>query len=111
MKETRDRAALRVPGEQEVLSYWFPPSIHHADAETYQEQWLRWFAGGLLERARRGELDSWANTPRGRLALIIVPDQFSRGVYKGTPPTCGSPGRASKPGWAAAWKSPNACSS
>jgi uncharacterized protein (DUF924 family) len=59
---------------------------------------LRWFAGGpevdgeitarfggVLERARRGELENWADTPRGRLALIIVLDQFSRSVYKGTP--------------------------
>jgi uncharacterized protein (DUF924 family) len=39
----------------------------------------------VLEQARRGELDSWAETPGGRLALIIVLDQFSRSVYKGTP--------------------------
>lgn len=97
MKETSNRPAREVIDEQEVLSYWFPPGIHEADAETYREQWLRWFAGGpevdgeiaeqfggVLERARRGELDSWAETPRGRLALIIVLDQFSRSVYKGT---------------------------
>ncbi len=34
--------------------------------------------GELLERARRGELDHWADASRGRLALIIVLDQFSR---------------------------------
>jgi len=45
VKETRNRPALPVPDEQEVLSYWFPPGIHHADAETYREQWLRWFRG------------------------------------------------------------------
>ncbi len=85
-------------GPEEVLSYWFPPGIHEADAETYRLQVLRWFQGGpevdreiaerfapLLERARRGELDRWAETPRGRLALIIVLDQFSRSVYRGTP--------------------------
>ena len=83
---------------EEVLSYWFPPGIHDADAQTYRRQVLRWFQGGpevdreiaerfapLLERARRGELDRWAETPRGRLALIIVLDQFSRSVHKGTP--------------------------
>jgi uncharacterized protein (DUF924 family) len=98
VEETSYRPAPPVPGEQAVLSYWFPPGIHYADAETYREQWLRWFAGGpgvereiavrfgdVLERARRGELDSWAETPRGRLALIIVLDQFSRSIYKGTP--------------------------
>jgi uncharacterized protein (DUF924 family) len=98
MEETSNRPALEVQDGQEVLSYWFPPGIHHADAETYRSQWLRWFAGGpeveqeitqrfggVLEQACRGELNSWSETPRGRLALIIVLDQFSRSVYKDTP--------------------------
>jgi uncharacterized protein (DUF924 family) len=41
--------------------------------------------GGVLERASSGELDHWANTARGRLALVIVLDQFSRNAYRGTP--------------------------
>jgi uncharacterized protein (DUF924 family) len=41
--------------------------------------------GELLERARRGELYHWADTSRGRLALIIVLDQFSRNIYRGSP--------------------------
>ena len=82
---------------EEILSYWFPPG-YDADPETFRQQVLRWFQGGpevgqeitklfapLLEQARRGELDWWAETPRGRLALIIVLDQFSRNVYAGTP--------------------------
>ena len=97
MKETRSRPVREAPDEQAILSYWFPPGIHEADSETYRLQWLRWFGGGpevdqeiterfgaVLERARRGELDSWMETPRGQLALIIVLDQFSRSVYKGT---------------------------
>jgi uncharacterized protein (DUF924 family) len=98
VKEISNRPTQEALDEQKILSYWFPPGIHEADAEAYREQWLRWFAGGpeidgeiaerfggVLERARRGELDLWAETPRGRLALIIVLDQFSRSVYKGTP--------------------------
>ena len=83
---------------EEVLSYWFPEDINNADPETLRRQGQRWMAGGpevdreiterfgqLLERARRGELDNWADTPRGRLALIIVLDQFSRNIYRGSP--------------------------
>ncbi len=40
---------------------------------------------GVLEQARRGELGHWADTPRGRLALIVILDQFSRNVYRGSP--------------------------
>ena len=41
--------------------------------------------GEVLEQARRGELDHWAQTPRGRLAISIVLDQFSRNVYRVSP--------------------------
>ena len=33
----------------------------------------------------RGELDSWAATPRGRIALIILIDQFTRSIYRDSP--------------------------
>jgi uncharacterized protein (DUF924 family) len=93
----RKRKGNIVSDPEEILSYWFPPG-YDADAETLRQQTMRWFRGGpevdeeitgrfapVLERARRGELDSWADAPRGRLALIIVLDQFSRSVYRGTP--------------------------
>ena len=83
---------------EEVLSYWFPEELADADLETMRRQGERWMAGGpevdteiterfgeLLERARRGEFDPWADTPRGRLALIIVLDQFSRNIHRGSP--------------------------
>ena len=38
----------------------------------------------LLERAIRGELDHWSASARSRLALIVVLDQFSRSIYRGT---------------------------
>jgi len=93
---------LEVGGEtseaEEVLSYWFPEDLVDADLDTLRRHGKRWMAGGpevdreiserfgeLLERARGGELDHWADTPRGRLALIIVLDQFSRNIYRGSP--------------------------
>ena len=79
---------------EDVLRFWFPPDLSgdHA-AMVHQFEW--WFRGGtdaaieerfasVLERARRGELDHWSNEPRSRLALIIVLDQFSQSVYRGT---------------------------
>src|SRR5918998_5583179 len=92
----REDAVSTTP--EEVLSYWFPEGIDDADPQTLRRQMQRWMAGGLevdreitqrfgevLEQARRGELDHWADTPRGRLALIVVLDQFSRNVYRGSP--------------------------
>jgi uncharacterized protein (DUF924 family) len=84
---------------EEVLSYWFPEDdIFDTDQETFGRQMQWWFAGGqeadreiserfgrVLEQARRGELDCWAEMPQGRLALIVVMYQFSRNVYRGSP--------------------------
>ena len=46
---------------------------------------IRALRGSATERAARGECDAWAATPRGRLALIIVLDQFSRSVFADSP--------------------------
>jgi uncharacterized protein (DUF924 family) len=93
-----ERKEIVMSSPEEVLSYWFPEDdIFDADRETFGRQMQWWFQGGpavdreiserfggVLEEARRGELDSWAETPRGRLALIVVLDQFSRNVYRGS---------------------------
>jgi uncharacterized protein (DUF924 family) len=39
----------------------------------------------LVERAARGALSGWADSPRRRLSLIILLDQFPRQIYRGTP--------------------------
>jgi uncharacterized protein (DUF924 family) len=82
---------------REILDYWFPQGFD-ANSETLRTQSRHWFRGGaevdleirdrfshLFSQAKRGELDIWAAIPRGRLALIIVLDQFSRSIYKGSP--------------------------
>jgi uncharacterized protein (DUF924 family) len=38
-----------------------------------------------LNRAKQGELKGWRRTPHGRLAEIIVLDQFSRNIYRDKP--------------------------
>ncbi|RZI41984.1 DUF924 domain-containing protein [Herbaspirillum sp. HC18] len=37
-----------------------------------------------LHQAAKGELNAWAATPKGRLALIILTDQFPRNMYRNT---------------------------
>jgi uncharacterized protein (DUF924 family) len=81
-------------GFEDVLRFWFSsqPTDDQA-AMARQMEW--WFRGGadseivtrfspLLERAARGELDNWSQSPRSRLALIIILDQFSRTIHRGT---------------------------
>ncbi len=80
---------------EDVLGFWFP-RWSTADRAAVAQQGEGWFRGvadaevpaqfpALLESAVRGELAQWSSTPRSRLALILVLDQFSRTVYQGTP--------------------------
>ncbi|HLB57896.1 MAG TPA: DUF924 family protein [Gammaproteobacteria bacterium] len=79
----------------DVLKFWFGrveetivPTEHRAriwfgeDEETDQE--IKWRFTTLLESALAGQLADWEKTPRGQLALIIMLDQFTRHVYRGS---------------------------
>lgn len=79
----------------DVLRFWFPP-VPETDYAALAGRLTWWFGGGtndevvarfasLTEQAARGDLDHWATRPYPRLALIIVLDQFSRTLYRGTP--------------------------
>ena len=86
---------MNTPAAYEVLEFWFPyPRPKEHAAMVARQEW--WFRGGadaqillrfvpLHEQAARGALDGWARTSRGRLALIIVLDQFSRTIHRNTP--------------------------
>jgi uncharacterized protein (DUF924 family) len=50
-----------------------------------QDEVIRSRFQALVERAGRGELAGWADSPRRRLSLIILLDQFPRQIYRGTP--------------------------
>ncbi|SNS51736.1 Uncharacterized conserved protein, DUF924 family [Noviherbaspirillum humi] len=70
-----------------VLKFWFeetsPKSWWSADPAF--DALLRQRFLPLLDQARQGELFGWRATPRGRLAEIIVLDQFSRNIHRDTP--------------------------
>lgn len=81
---------------EEVLAFWFGEPATTAD--DYGRKIRRWFMGGpaldseirdrfgaLVERALAGELDDWTNTAHGRLALILVLDQFTRSIHRNDP--------------------------
>src|SRR5690606_13874683 len=71
----------------EVIDFWFK--------QLQPEQWwskdeaLDRLIGErfneTLEQAARGELWDWRKEPHGRLAEILVLDQFSRHIHRDTP--------------------------
>lgn len=72
---------------QSILHFWFTeltPKQHFAKDAALDEA-IRTRFGATLEAAARCELFAWRATPEGRLADIVVLDQFSRNVWRDTP--------------------------
>ena len=71
---------------QHILKFWFeetsPDFWWKADA-GFDEQ-IRHRFNDLLQQAAQAELFEWRVSAQGRLAEIIVLDQFSRNVYRNT---------------------------
>jgi len=77
----------------EILAFWFgdlgradlPSSdrtnLWFGESESLKNEMLNTF-NKEYEAAIKGELTNWAESPRGRLALIILLDQFSRWAYR-----------------------------
>lgn len=71
----------------DVLSYWFSDEVKpkwFAPDAAFDSELQRRF-GPALESARRGELTAWEESPEGMLAQLILLDQVSRNIFRGTP--------------------------
>ena len=78
-----------------ILAFWFKQ--HELSAPQIDRRMDIWFGedpafdheirqkfSADVDRASEGKLDHWADEPRGRLALILLLDQFRRNIYRGT---------------------------
>ena len=76
------------PEVDRILDFWFDPSYPITrwfikdDALDTQ---IKTQFGDLIAAARTPVLDAWQSHPRSTLALLILLDQWSRNVYRGTP--------------------------
>lgn len=72
---------------EEILSYWFdtlkPKQWYEKSAALDSEISTRFES--TLWAVVAGETDSWRDTAAGRLAEIIVLDQFSRNIFRDSP--------------------------
>jgi uncharacterized protein (DUF924 family) len=79
---------------RQVLDYWF---TEYASGNLAEKQDKRWFLGGdqvdreigqrfghRVELALAGGFKDWESEPESRLALIILLDQFTRNIFRGT---------------------------
>jgi len=80
---------------ERILSFWFKE--HDLTAPQIDARLDTWFGEDPVfdheieeqfsrdvEDASRGAIDHWADQPEGRLALIILLDQFRRNIYRNT---------------------------
>lgn len=82
---------------EDVLQFWFGDDVATDPAATAKSRGALWWGGdaqtdraidkqfGDLRRlAIAAELPDWMATARGRLAAIILVEQFSRNIHRGT---------------------------
>lgn len=73
--------------QHDILAFWFeqtdPASWWKADPAF--DARVRERFTDVLDSAARGECFGWRGDARGRLAEIVVLDQFSRNIHRGTP--------------------------
>ena len=69
-------SATEIAGRQRKLWFGKSPANDQAVIERF---------AATLTAATAGRLDHWARTPRGRLALVIVLDQFPHHIHRDRP--------------------------
>jgi uncharacterized protein (DUF924 family) len=84
------------PRAEAVLTFWLTADRSDT-ARVLTEMAPKWFRGGEafdqacrdahgddVAKASAGELDDWASHPHGRLALVLLLDQWRRNLYHDT---------------------------
>ncbi|QGH59779.1 DUF924 family protein [Serratia proteamaculans] len=72
---------------RQVLDFWFDeiePALWFKKDDEF-DRLLHTRFGQIWQAAAAGELAHWRETIEGRLAEVIVLDQFSRNLFRGTP--------------------------
>ena len=82
--------------QDQILSFWFGKLSE--ENRWSEEKSQLWFSsseeldreiqnafGEDITHAASGAYSDWEKTPRGRLALILLLDQFPRNIFRGTP--------------------------
>jgi uncharacterized protein (DUF924 family) len=74
-----------VSDPRSVIEFWYAARAKalwfEKDKEFDAE--IRARFGAAVHAAQMGELDGWADTPMGALALLILLDQMARNIYRG----------------------------
>ncbi len=72
------------PSIDDVLSFWFADPARWWKKDPAFDAEVRDRFGALHDAIDGGEREEWLATARGALAYVIVLDQLSRNIYRGT---------------------------
>ena len=81
-----------------ILAFWFGENHQTTDPDYWKKRNSLWFGFDeetdreiskkfepLLSELKIDKFNDWGNTPIDQLALILLTDQFSRNIYRGSP--------------------------
>ncbi len=96
MVDSSKNDAIAADAER-VLEFWLGDAPVATEATQFKRWVERWFTrdealdaaidagfAALADDARRGALDGWLDSPRGRVALLVLLDQFPRNLHRGS---------------------------
>ncbi len=93
--QVRSKEKMTNPQFQKILQFWFeelePENWFVQSDET--DMRIKEFLP-LHQQASKGELWQWRESAKGRLAEIIILDQFSRNLFRNTPQAFACDGQA-----------------
>jgi uncharacterized protein (DUF924 family) len=83
--------------QEEILEFWFGELNGPHDLGKNQAMWwkkdpaldatIQERFGAHVDQAIAGDYDGWLSDPKGALALVILLDQFTRNIHRGSPKT------------------------
>lgn len=74
------------PDISRIMSFWYDrPAIEWFMPPAGFDDQCKQDFGQLVHKARANELDHWTEKPEGSLAILVLLDQFSRNIFRGTP--------------------------
>lgn len=69
-----------------VNSFWFErPPMEWIVAPAGLDEQLKNDFSDLVHKARADQLNDWKSSPEGSIALVVLLDQFSRNLFRGSP--------------------------
>lgn len=79
-------APASIPAPEDVIAFWMDAGPKRwFSKDTAFDDAIRARFGDAVAAARGGAYDHWAESRAGRLALVILLDQFSRNLYRDSP--------------------------